>query len=64
MDVASKFPGRGNFAHFLCSHTGLEDDDEWEFEKPLGQGGWGGVGLWVQRGPNGNIARACGCNLV
>lgn len=41
-------------AAFLASHVGFEDDDlEWEGVRPLGQGAFGRVGLWVAKDKNG-----------
>ncbi len=41
-------------AAFLASHVGIEDDElDWEGVRPLGQGNFGAVGLWVGKDKNG-----------
>lgn len=41
-------------AAFLASHVGFDDDDHhWEGVRPLGQGAFGAVGLWVGKDRNG-----------
>jgi hypothetical protein len=42
-------------ASFLASHVGFEDDGfDWEGVRPLGEGSFGRVGLWVAKDNNGN----------
>lgn len=46
---------KDEIAAFLASHIGFEDDDlDWEGVRPLGQGNFGAVGLWVGKDKNGS----------
>jgi hypothetical protein len=48
-------------ARLLASHVGFEDEDfDWEGVRPLGQGAFGRVGLWVakdQKGVNVKVGK-------
>jgi hypothetical protein len=45
-------------AESLASHVGFEDNDlKWEGVRPLGQGAFGRVGLWVAKDKNGVIVK-------
>jgi hypothetical protein len=57
--------GQSNAA-FLASPVGFEDDDlQWEGVRPLGQGAFGRVGLWVAKDKNGvNVKVSDGKGMV
>jgi hypothetical protein len=52
LSVPGQFDGRSRA--FFNSDPNIEDDDEaesspWQFVKPLGEGGFGAVGLWARK---------------
>jgi len=44
-----------SFRHMFYSKLDIPDDEEWEFERPLGKGGFGSAALFRKRGADQSV---------